>query len=557
MAVFAWPSLPYKGFSYYTRNDVPLFAGREDDTLRCARFLADWGTRILVLQGSTGCGKSSFLRAGLIPFLETGDRGFRFIRSGPQEQSRAVFVRATDAPLCRLSECLFDFISRPLELLTPHGLETIHLTNKVASYPDCSSFCDHVAASVDEMLSVLHKLAKAVPQTLVLIIDQAEEVLTVKPGADGSDSRSRFFDFLTRFYDMGLDIKLLIAIRTEYKGRFDNEIQNRTGDVVTIPHYLLTDFSEGQIVQAIERPTLHKDIEGYGSPYSHYKFSYEEGLPEKIATDLVDANPRGGILPVLQIVCDRLYRAINSRRQQPGSEMIISVQDYLQLGGIEGQVDAYVTEMLAMLCREQGISSRGTQKEIERWKEVLYLLTREQLDGTATTQIKSEDELREAAAKQFCRLDFDKTMEYLSEEEQRVIRREKITNIAKRQRVVCYSLGHDAIGLALHKWKIAQDEKQIYLKRLIQIAKAFGRSVLCSVLFGLGVLCMLVTIGLIKEAFRPDHKPTEDLFWAAVFALLSWPFFYGSRFLPWIRRVIGGVRRRWFQRERPHRCDTP
>lgn len=549
MQKHSWPLQPYKGFSYYTRQDTPLFAGREDDTIRCARFLVQCSTRILILHGSTGCGKSSFLRAGLIPFLESGDLGFHFIRSAAANDPRAVFVRSTDAPLCRLSECLYDFISRPLENMTPRGPQVIRLTEKITNHPDCSSFCTTVADNLDEMFTVLQKLARVIPQTLVIIIDQAEEVLTLKPGTDGQESRSRFFDFLTRFQDLQLDIKLLIAIRTEYIGRFNNEIQNRTGDIVAIPHYLLTDLTESRIVEAIERPTLQKDIGEYGSPYNFYNFSYEEGLAQRIAKDLLMANPRGGILPVLQIVCDRLHRSIAAKRHQADSTLQITTDDYLQLGGIEGQVDSYVMEMLAAFCAEQGLSSnRVIKKEIDRWKQVLYLLTREQLDGTATTQIKRADELKEEADKQFCQLDFDKTMKYLSDEKQRVIRREEITNIANGQRVECYSLGHDAIGLALHKWHTVREQtNKLKLRtRMVRGTKTCGRYISLGYGFLLAAFTPYYFFFAMSMLWDPQIKSplgslAMTLYASVVSAGCAWLCFYLSGFLPRIKLMIGSL----------------
>jgi hypothetical protein len=60
-----WPTLPYKGLGYYAEEDASLFAGRDKDVVVCAAKLAEWKIRLLLLHGSTGCGKSSFLRAGL------------------------------------------------------------------------------------------------------------------------------------------------------------------------------------------------------------------------------------------------------------------------------------------------------------------------------------------------------------------------------------------------------------------------------------------------------------------------------------------------------------
>jgi len=43
---------------------------RDEDIEDCAALVDDFTTRVLILHGSSGSGKSSFIRAGLIPRLE-------------------------------------------------------------------------------------------------------------------------------------------------------------------------------------------------------------------------------------------------------------------------------------------------------------------------------------------------------------------------------------------------------------------------------------------------------------------------------------------------------
>jgi hypothetical protein len=79
----AWPDEPYRGLAYYGPEHALLFVGREDDVDECVHYLSELRTRLLLLHGQTGCGKSSFLRAGLIPTLEERGFGYQFLREGP------------------------------------------------------------------------------------------------------------------------------------------------------------------------------------------------------------------------------------------------------------------------------------------------------------------------------------------------------------------------------------------------------------------------------------------------------------------------------------------
>ena len=63
----SWPGTPYKGLAYYEPGDVAVFIGRETEILDCAELVSKAKTRVLLLHGSTGCGKSSFLPAAPHP----------------------------------------------------------------------------------------------------------------------------------------------------------------------------------------------------------------------------------------------------------------------------------------------------------------------------------------------------------------------------------------------------------------------------------------------------------------------------------------------------------
>ena len=63
-------SCPYKGLSPYEVEDAALFYGRERLVGALVRSLVD--TSLLVISGTSGAGKSSVVRAGLLPALASG-----------------------------------------------------------------------------------------------------------------------------------------------------------------------------------------------------------------------------------------------------------------------------------------------------------------------------------------------------------------------------------------------------------------------------------------------------------------------------------------------------
>jgi WD40 repeat protein len=61
------PDSPYRGLTPFSERDAPLFFGRDSDTRIIAANLA--ASRLTVLYGASGVGKSSVLRAGVVPSL--------------------------------------------------------------------------------------------------------------------------------------------------------------------------------------------------------------------------------------------------------------------------------------------------------------------------------------------------------------------------------------------------------------------------------------------------------------------------------------------------------
>ncbi|MBK9166490.1 MAG: SUMF1/EgtB/PvdO family nonheme iron enzyme [Bryobacterales bacterium] len=69
-----WRGAPYKGLTYFDKDDAPLFFGREKETQELIQKLAaNPANRFTVIIGNSGSGKSSLMRAGLWAALADGD----------------------------------------------------------------------------------------------------------------------------------------------------------------------------------------------------------------------------------------------------------------------------------------------------------------------------------------------------------------------------------------------------------------------------------------------------------------------------------------------------
>jgi len=450
--VECWPELPYKRLGFYTAADTPLFAGRGDDTLRCAALLAEWRTRLLLLHGATASGKSSFLRAGLIPHLESAGAGIAFARTPEADQAPVLFVRATAEPLAKLADAVYRFAARAVTVSTPAGPATLRLHDALPASEgeDAAAFRRRFGGDPEGLLEVLEKLGRIVPETLVLIIDQGEEVLTVDPTAEGEQRRRLFFDFLSEFVQARFDLKLLVALRTEYFGRFVSAAR-RGFRGAGIAEYYLDELSDAQVVEAILRPTAEEAVGALGAPRDFYRFTFDDGVAEQIVQELGRA---GGKLPALQIVCSTLYDTARSRPQP----WRVTLSDLREQGGVEGAIEKFIDRQIFECGTRAGLSPLACQEEVTTWKRALHGLVRAQLDGTVTTDLKRESALRTEL--ESSRLDFDVTTAFLASPEIQLLRRVNVVDVHTRDLLRCFGLGHDTLGLVLQSWKLRHDRER-------------------------------------------------------------------------------------------------
>lgn len=450
---FDWPKSPYKGLSYYGPSDVPLFAGRERAVRRCAEQLTNRNTRLLILHGPTGCGKSSFLRAGLIPFLEGQNGRYQFARQLDGASPEALFVRSTDAPLKALAAELYKFVTSAV-FETEDGPEKLDSNAVLLGCESAAEFVEKAGNSADQLIASLAGVATEWPRSLALVVDQGEEVLTLKSerDADAEKARNQFFDFVFKFNKTDFDLKLIIALRTEYFGKFTARMGRSLRDLNRVEIFYLDVLTEPEIAEAIERPTSKKDL--HGRPYDHYQFEFADTLPGQIAGDVLNnKNIKGGVLPVVQIICENLYWA--GKTLHPKEPFTITVADYQALPPVEAQLEGYLKQKLEAFGESKRIIV--SEFEVDRWKDVLSGLSTKQIDGTVVTQLADIDHLRKLARKAGCRLPFADTMRYLADPEVRVLRGEEIVDSRTNIPVMAYSLGHDAIGLVMEDWKSVKE----------------------------------------------------------------------------------------------------
>jgi WD40 repeat protein len=180
----AWADgCPYRGLAPFGEADAEVYYGREQLTtelaVKVARQMALGG--LVVVTGASGAGKSSLLRAGLLPALAQGTQV-----QGSQDWPRLVITPAVD-PLTELAA----------HLAALGGTSTVAIREQLARNPDQAHLTVRQA-----ILASAARYHDGQPPSgdqdmrLALIVDQFEEIFTLKPGEAGEPDRQAFITAL-------------------------------------------------------------------------------------------------------------------------------------------------------------------------------------------------------------------------------------------------------------------------------------------------------------------------------------------------------------------------
>ncbi|MGO7044075.1 hypothetical protein ACCT07_36435 [Rhizobium johnstonii] len=442
-----WPEKPYRGLNYFRPQDRPLLSGRISDVENCGTLLAHPRTRILLVHGATGCGKSSFLRAGLIPALEEQGSAYLFLKS-PGSDDEALFIRCTDTPIEQISQQIFLFLHSTFEQKTPLGPVKVDLSRALLGAVGWDEFLK-ICREENGTLESLKIISQVIPQTLVLVVDQAEEVLTLNPSHQDFENRYLFFSFLREFQTSEFAARIILTIRTEFFGRFVDAIHSSGSSLQEFQHLFLGDLSENALIDAIQLPTSKQQLGSFGIPYEVYKFQFEDGLPQQIVADAVKTALSGPALPIIQLVCLGLFEEACAL-----GEKNIQINKYTSKGGVDGKLIDHIRQTIQRLYVDDA-QYKSDIGAIRNWLQEFYTM---QDDGTVVARPHAKQWCIERLAGIF--LHPSELLAALSSPQVMILR--EIRNVKPNGRIIDeLTLGHDSVALALKRWPEREATEQI------------------------------------------------------------------------------------------------
>lgn len=279
---------PYRGLLYFREEDAPFFFGREAAIQQLVSGVQQHN--LVAVVGASGSGKSSVVRAGLVPKLRTSrDRVWEVATMVP-----------TDRPIHALAAILLPF-------LEPDMTETDRLI-------EMNKLAEALLSQTIKLREVVDRVLAKQPGTdrLLLIADQWEELFTL-----GKDDAARRC-FIDNILETTASTKLsaVLTLRGDFFGKAITDYRPLS-DRVQGAQINLGPMKREELRLAIEEPAKKAGL------------TFEAGLVDLM---LEQASDEPGHLPLLEFVLRQLWE------QRRGGEL--HHEAYRAMGQLEGAIAA-------------------------------------------------------------------------------------------------------------------------------------------------------------------------------------------------------------------------
>ncbi|MCS6843955.1 MAG: hypothetical protein NZ528_06470 [Caldilineales bacterium] len=304
---------PYKGLQPFGEADYLSFYGREDFTRRLLD--AVHAQPLVAVVGPSGIGKTSVVRAGLLPRLRAGG-------DGPAGRWLVVALRPGSHPFLSLAAAL-----------APHR------SNR--PQPNGSGAADQVSELARRLQEGQLSLAEVAGglvgaeafggrPRLLLFVEELEELFTLCPDPA---LRTAFLDWLVQSVARPGPATVLVNLRADFMAQA--LLHRGLADALQSASLILGPMSRSELEAAIVRPA-----EAQG-------FSFEPGLVARILDDVGEAP---GQLPLLQFALAQLWENRAGR--------MLTHAAYEAIGRVSGALARYAEQVYGQLSPQEQALAR-------------------------------------------------------------------------------------------------------------------------------------------------------------------------------------------------------
>ena len=298
---------PYRGLDRFEDRDKDLFFGRDQLIKSLLAQLS--ASNVLLVLGASGSGKSSVVRAGLLPQLAQliGAR-FRYFTFVPDVNP-------------------FESLRSALQGAGFSQAQTRELGDAKPETP----------------AKLIHTLQREGDQWL-FFVDQFEEIFTV-----GDEKlRGGFIEALVQIaQDSSSSTKLVLAMRADFLDRFSPFPQ--FAKIIEKNIDFVADMHPDELRLAIEQPAARHGV------------VFEQGLVEEI---IKDVQGQAGSLPLLQYTLDLLWQ--EEVREDGLADRHLNTRAYRELGGVRGALQKRANEIYASFGDGSDAKAATPKQEIVR-----------------------------------------------------------------------------------------------------------------------------------------------------------------------------------------------
>jgi serine/threonine protein kinase len=299
---------PYAGLKSFQEADAHRFFGRSREVAAAVARLRD--APLLGIVGPSGVGKSSFVRAGIMPALKaSGEQWSRFV------------VRPGRSPMAALAHAL-----------TPMVSSVSHVISAPAGELSEAQLLERLYAEPGYLGTLLRARAHVKDQHILLFVDQFEELYT-----QVADPRERlaFTACLAGVCDDAASpLRLVLSLRSDF---LDHVAESPALMAeLTRSLFFLTPPNRDGLRDALLQPA---EMAGY---------QFESPATVESMLDHLEHTP--GALPLLQFAASQLWEMRDRDRR------LLTADSYHRIGGIAGALASHADAVLAECSgREQAL----------------------------------------------------------------------------------------------------------------------------------------------------------------------------------------------------------
>ncbi|MGI0485232.1 ATP-binding protein [Pantanalinema rosaneae CENA516] len=303
---------PYLGLKRFNFKDRDRFFGR--DQLIARLFEAVNHSPLSLVLGASGSGKSSVVRAGLIPELK---------KSLDTQTFYDLIFTPNHDPFAALHRCLL---------------------NEEKEYNFSRLDAEMALEGQEDTLPKIISTLKRQGERWLIFVDQFEELFTL---CEDADKRKNFISGLVQVAQSGdSSVKIVLAMRSDFLEQFS--FYPNLGAIANQNNlHLVTEMYPDELRQAIEQPAARHGV------------VFEEGLIEQI---IKEVEGQKGYLPLLQYTLNLLWESECQSLDDHGLPNIVgrtlTRKSYTALEGVRGALQKRVNEIYSQLKQEEQTTTK-------------------------------------------------------------------------------------------------------------------------------------------------------------------------------------------------------